>query len=151
MASGSGAGPGLVGIAKSSGWMVAKISGFMEITTRPVNPSPRFDLIEARFPLCSLYWSVILARLGLSKILGRTGCGKTAKSWSALRDIGQSRAICLYRVGAARSKRDRPIAQGRYDGHEVTKERVRVAGTRFSSGTERSGERSWAGGMFNNY
>ena len=63
MASGSGAGPGLAGIAKSSGWMVENIYGFTEITIRPVNPSPRFDLIEARFPLCSLCWSVMLARL----------------------------------------------------------------------------------------
>ena len=51
MASGSGAGPGLVGIANGSGWMGAKIYGFMEMTMRPVNPSPRFDLIKARFPL----------------------------------------------------------------------------------------------------
>ena len=51
MASGSGAGPGFVDIAKSSGWMVDNISGFMEITIRPVNPPLRFYLIEARFPL----------------------------------------------------------------------------------------------------
>ena len=51
MASGSGAGPGLVGIAKGSGWLVAKMDGFMAMTMRPVNPSPRFDLIEVGFPL----------------------------------------------------------------------------------------------------
>ena len=32
----------------------------------------------------------------------------------------------------------------------VTEERVRVAGTGVSSVTGRSGERSWAGGMFTN-
>ena len=35
-------------------------------------------------------------------------------------------------------------------GRTVTEERVRVAGTRVSSVTGRSGERSWAGGMFTN-
>ena len=50
MALGLGAGPGLVGILKVLVWMVANISGFMEITMIPVNPSPRFDLIKARFP-----------------------------------------------------------------------------------------------------
>ena len=90
MATGSGPGPGLVGSAKVSGWMVLKIYGFMEITMRPVKPSPRFDLIEARFPLCSLCWIVTLARLGSPTILVRTGCGKTAKSWSSLSGIGKS-------------------------------------------------------------
>ena len=71
ISSGYGAGPGLVGIANRPGWMGAKIYGFMEMTMRPVNPSPRFDLIKARFPLCSLYWSVILARLGSPTILVR--------------------------------------------------------------------------------
>ena len=33
-------------------------------------------------------------------------------------------------------------------GRMVAEERVRVAGTGVSSGTGRSGERSWAGGMF---
>ena len=54
MAMGYGAGPGLVGIVNRAGWTVTKVAGFMEMTMRPVNPSPRFDLIEARFPLCSL-------------------------------------------------------------------------------------------------
>ena len=35
-------------------------------------------------------------------------------------------------------------------GRMVADERVRVAGTGVSSGTGRSGERSWAGGMFTN-
>ena len=35
-------------------------------------------------------------------------------------------------------------------GRTVTEERVRVAGTGLSSGTGRSGERIWAGGMFTN-
>ena len=60
--------------------MVEKISGFMEISMRPVKPSPRFDLIKVRFPLCLLCWDVLLARLGLHTILVRTGCGNTAKS-----------------------------------------------------------------------
>ena len=64
-----------------------KISGFMERTMRPVSPSPRFYFIEARFPLCSLCWSVMLARLGLPIILVSTGCGKTARSWSTLSGI----------------------------------------------------------------
>ena len=88
MVSGSGAGPGLVGIANGSGWMVAKASGFMEMTMRPINPSPRLDLIEARFPLCLLFWSVILLRLGLPIILVKTGWGKTDKSWSVFSGIG---------------------------------------------------------------
>ena len=33
---------------------------FMEMTMRPVNPSTRLDLMEARFPLCSLCWIVML-------------------------------------------------------------------------------------------
>ena len=68
--------------------MVAKTVGFMEMTMSPVNQSPRLDLIEGRFPLCLLYWSVILSRLGLPTILVRTGWGKTAKSWSAFSGIG---------------------------------------------------------------
>ena len=35
-------------------------------------------------------------------------------------------------------------------GRTVAEERVQVAGTGVSSGTGRSGERSWAGGMFTN-
>ena len=35
-------------------------------------------------------------------------------------------------------------------GKTVTEERVRVAGTGVSSVTGKSGERSWAGGMFTN-
>ena len=35
-------------------------------------------------------------------------------------------------------------------GRTVTEERVQVAGTGVSSVTGRSGERSWAGGMFTN-
>ena len=35
-------------------------------------------------------------------------------------------------------------------GKRSWKERFRVAGTRVSSGTGRSGERSWEGGMFTN-
>ena len=35
-------------------------------------------------------------------------------------------------------------------GRTVAEERVRVAGTRVSSGTGQSGEQSWAGGMFTN-
>ena len=72
MASGSGAGPGLVGIANGSGLMVAEIAGLMELTMRLVIPLPRFDLIEARFPLCSLCWSVIFSRFGSPIILVRT-------------------------------------------------------------------------------
>ena len=150
MASGSGSDPGLVGIANGSGWMVEKFSGFMEMTMRPVNLLPRFDLIEARFPLCSLFWSVILARLGSPTILVSTGCGKTAKSWSAFSGIGGSRAICIYWVGAALSNRDISREQGSYGGQEVTKEKVRVAGTGVSFGKGWSGKRSWAGGMFTN-
>ena len=56
------------------------MSGFMERTMRTVRPSPRFDLIKARFPLCSLCWSIMLARLGSPTILVSTGCRKTAKS-----------------------------------------------------------------------
>ena len=69
------------------GWSL-KISGSMEMTMRAVNPLPRLDLIEARFPLCSLCWSVILSRLGFPTILVRTGWGKTAKSWLAFSGIG---------------------------------------------------------------
>ena len=108
---------------------MANISGFMEITMRPVKPLPRFDLIKARFPLCSLCWSVMLARLGSPKILVRTGCGKTAKSWSELSGIYRLRAICLYRVGETRLNIKISRGQGRYDGQEVRKKRVRVAGT----------------------
>ena len=152
MASGSDAGHGLVGIAKVLGWMMANISGFMEITMRPVKPSPRFELIEARFPLCSLCWSVILARLGSPTILVRMGCRKNAKSWSALSGICQSRAIGLYRVGAACSWRDflREKNRAGSAGRTVREERVGVAGNGVSSGTGRSGERSWVGGMFHN-
>ena len=67
-----------------------KISGFMDRTMRPVSPSPRFDLIEARFPLCSLCWSVMLARLGYPMILVSTVFGNTARSWSALSGIAVS-------------------------------------------------------------
>ena len=74
MTTGSGAGPGLVGITKASGWMVLKMSGFMESTMRPVRPSPRFDFIQARFPLCSLCWSVMLVRLGSPTILVSNRC-----------------------------------------------------------------------------
>ena len=35
-------------------------------------------------------------------------------------------------------------------GRTVAEDRVRAAGTGLSSGTGRSGERSWAGGMFTN-
>ena len=80
MASGSGAGTGYVGIANGSGWMVAKVADFIEMNMRPFNPSPRLDLIEARFPLCSLSWRVMLLRLGSPIILVKTGWGKTAKS-----------------------------------------------------------------------
>ena len=128
--------------------MVAKIYGFMDMTMRPVNPSPRFDLIKVRFPLCLLCWSVTLPRLGSPTILVRTGCRKTAKSWSAFSGICRSRAICIYRVGAARSNRDILREQGKYCRQEVMKEKDRVASTRVSSGTGRSGERSLAGGMF---
>ena len=68
--------------------MVAKVAGFMEITMRPVNPSPRLDLTEARFPLCLLFWIVILSRVGSPTILVETGWWNTAKSWLALSDIG---------------------------------------------------------------
>ena len=68
--------------------MVAKVAGFMEMTMRPVNQSPRLDLMEARFTLCSLCWRVILSRVGYPTILVKTGWGNTAKSWSALSDIG---------------------------------------------------------------
>ena len=54
IALGSGAGTELVGITNRSGWMVAKVASFMEMTMRPVDPSPRLYLIEARFPLCLL-------------------------------------------------------------------------------------------------
>ena len=37
------------------------------------------------------------------------------------------------------------------EGRMVAEERVWVAGTGVSSGTGRSGEQSWAGGMFTNY
>ena len=40
--------------------------------------------------------------------------------------------------------------QGRFGEKTVTEKRVRVAGTEVSSVTGRSGERSWAGGMFTN-
>ena len=70
--------------------MVLKMSGFLERNMRPVRPSPRFDLIEAMFPLCSLCWSVMLARLGYPTILVSTRCGNTAKSWSALSGIAQT-------------------------------------------------------------
>ena len=88
MSMGSGAGPGLVGIVNGSGLMVAKFAGFMEMTMRPVNPSPRLDLMDARFPLCSLYWRVMLSRVGSPTIFVNTGWGNTAKSWSALSGIG---------------------------------------------------------------
>ena len=87
MTAGSVAGPGFVGILKASGCIVLKMSCFMDRTMRPVRPYPRFDLIEARFPLCSLYWSVMLARLGSPMIFVSTGCGNTARSWSALSGI----------------------------------------------------------------
>ena len=90
MTAGSAAGTRLVGITKMLGWMVLKMSGFMERTMTPVRTSPRLDLIETRFPLCSLCWSVMLARLGSPTILVGTGCGNTAKSWSALTGIGQT-------------------------------------------------------------
>ena len=38
--------------------------------------------------------------------------------------------------------------RGRFGGNTVTEERVRVAGNRISSLMGRSGERSWAGGIF---
>ena len=41
-------------------------------------------------------------------------------------------------------KKNRAVSAGR----TVAEERVRVAGTGVSSGTGRSGERIWAGGMF---
>ena len=122
----------------------------MEMTMRPVNPSPRCDLIEARFPLCSLCGNVILSGLGLPTILVRTGWGKTAKSWSAFSGIGLWCAKCLYQVGADSSNGDIARGQGRYGMQEVAKEKVRIAGTRVSSRTGRSRERSWAGGMFTN-
>ena len=62
MAAGLGAGPGLVGITKVLGWMVLKISSFMERTMRPVKLSPRFDLIYARFP----FWHYVQ--------IGRASC-----------------------------------------------------------------------------
>ena len=120
MTTGSGAGPGLVGIAKVLGWMVANISGFMEITMRPVKPSPRFDLIEERFPLCSLYWSVMLARLGSPTILLMTGCGKTAKSWSELSGIGQSQAIGFIGLGR--------LVRGKISGGKKTTKQGRFGG-----------------------
>ena len=43
-------------------------------------------------------------------------------------------------------KENRAVSVGR----TVAEDRVRVAGTRVSSGTGRSGERIWAGGMFTN-
>ena len=46
LAAGSSTGPRLIGIMKVSVWLVLNISGFMEITMRPVKPSPMFDLIE---------------------------------------------------------------------------------------------------------
>ena len=64
--------------------MVLKMYGFMDRTMRPVSPSPTFHLIEARFPLCLLCWSVMLTRFGSPMILVSTGCGNTARSWSAL-------------------------------------------------------------------
>ena len=90
-------------------------------------------------------------RLVLPTILVRTGYRKTAKIWSAFSGIGQSRAICLYRVGADRSNRDILRGQGKYGRQEVMEERVLVAGNGVSSGTGRSGEWSWASGMFTNY
>ena len=64
------------------------LTGLMVISMKPVNPSPMLDLIEARFPLCSLCWIVRLSRLGSPTILVRTGRGKTAKSWLAFSGIG---------------------------------------------------------------
>ena len=50
----SGAAPGFVGMVKASGWIILKIDGLIEMTKSPVRPSPRLDLILARFPLCLL-------------------------------------------------------------------------------------------------
>ena len=82
--------------------MVAKIAGFTEMTMRPVNPSPRLDLIEARFPLCSLFYKVILSRVGSTTILVKTGWGNTAKSWLVLSGIGLWIENCLERFGAVK-------------------------------------------------
>ena len=38
--------------------------------------------------------------------------------------------------------------QGKYGGQEVAKEKVRIVGTGVSSGTGKSGGRSWVAGMF---
>ena len=94
----------------------------------------------------------MLEMLGSPTILVRTGCGKTAKSWSALSGIGQSRAIGLIGSGRlvrgeiSRGKRNRAGSAGR----TVAEERVRVAGTGVSSGTGQSGDWGCAGGMFTN-
>ena len=82
-----GADLGLVGFTNSFGWIVKKVDGFIKITSSPVSPSPRFDFTLARLPLCSLWRRVKLARVGLPTIFVRTGFGKTARSWSALRGI----------------------------------------------------------------
>ena len=88
MASGSGTGTGLISIANKLGWMVTKVAGFMEMNMRPVNPYPILDLIEARFALCSLCWSVMLSRFGSLTILVKTGWGKTDNSWLEFSGIG---------------------------------------------------------------
>ena len=52
-----------------------------------LGPLPRFDFIEVRFLLCSLCWSIMLARLGSPINLVSTGCRNTARSWSELSGI----------------------------------------------------------------
>ena len=67
--------------------MVAEVTVFMEMTMRPVNPSPRLYLMEARFPLCLLCWRVMLSRLRSLTIFVKTRWGNTSKSWSELSGI----------------------------------------------------------------
>ena len=109
---------------------------------RPVRPYSRFYLIEARFLLYSLCWSVMLARLCSPMIFVSIWCGNTARSWSALSGISVAWAICCRGSG-------RLVLQGLVSASELSVEGEGACWTELSCVVpeiNRQGQRSVSNG-----
>ena len=109
----------------------------------------RFDQIEVSIVLALLECNA--REVGLSHNLGEDRVREDSKE---LVGIERHRSIAsdmsLLGWGGLFVERFLEKNRAGSTGRTVAEERVRVAGTGVSSGTGRSGERSWAGGIFTN-
>ena len=99
---------------------------------------PRRALPEVRDLLCALHQNDLSRGARNGKVLGRTPTFNRDQGKWKISTLGERVFLWRKRNGAGSA------------GRTGTEERVRVVGTRISSLTGRSGERSGAGGMFTN-